>query len=250
MAGRLHAFSDERAAAARRWSRRLFPIFLFLLALLPRLVAIGCYVTPDEPTWVYRSVEFRAALRDGRWADTLVAGHPGVTTTWLGALGMTVQMALSAEARAAHDWLGRVAFLTPDNVAAFERLAVLLSGGRVAVALVNSLGVVAVYYLARRLWGERAAVLAGLLLAFDPFLAGLSGLLHVDGLSATFATLALLALACGRQVAEGGRGRALSWFALSGAMAGLAALSKTPALALLPVAGLALLWPLARDRSR
>jgi hypothetical protein len=88
-----------------------------------------------------------------------------------------------------------VAALTPDNVEAFRRLAVLLTGGRLAVAVVNSLGIVAVYLLARRLWpqeGSRFQVpgsrtersapgpwplasipyLAALLLALDPFLAG------------------------------------------------------------------------------
>src|SRR5690606_21454426 len=138
--------------------------------------------TPDEAIWVYRSIQFREALLDGRWADTLVAGHPGVTTTWLGALGMSAQRLLDPVARADYDWLARMAYLTPDNVEAYRRLATLLTGGRVAVALVNALGVVGVYWLARRLAGARVAIVAGLLLAFDPFLVGLSGLLHVDGL--------------------------------------------------------------------
>ena len=220
MAGRFRYISASQRAAARRWLVRLFPVLLFLLALGPRLVAVGRYVTPDELVWVYRALQFREALLDGRWAGTLVAGHPGVTTTWLGALSMSVQLWVSPDARVAYDWLTKVAALTPDNVEAFRRLAVLLTGGRLAVAVVNSLGVVGVYWLARRLWageqrrrgaGEKepavanvssplfprspAALLAALLLALDPFLAGLSGLFHVDGLSATFVTLALLSLA-------------------------------------------------------
>jgi hypothetical protein len=96
----------------------------------------------------------------------------------------------------------------------------LLTGGRLAVAVVNSLGVVGciagcgVYGRGeqrRRGAGEKEPAvanvssplfpwlpgpfLAALLLALDPFLAGLSGLFHVDGLSATFVTLALLSLA-------------------------------------------------------
>ena len=67
---------------------------LFISALLPRLCSIDRYITPDELNWVYRSVQFREALLDGRWGDTLNAGHPGVTTTWLGALGISTQLAI------------------------------------------------------------------------------------------------------------------------------------------------------------
>lgn len=242
MAPRPDFSAARRASAARPLLLRAFPFLLFSLALAPRLVAIGRYITPDELVWVYRSLQFREALLDGRWAGTLVAGHPGVTTTWLGALSMTLQMAFSPDGRAAYEWLTKIAALTPDNVEAFRRLALFLGPGRAGVAIVNSLGIVAAYYLVRRLWSPAAAVVAGLLLALDPFLAGLSGLFHVDGLSATFATLALLALA----VALGERGRPVIWLAVSGACAGLAALSKSPTLVLLPVAALALLWPALR----
>ena len=267
MAGLDDSLAVTGPATARAWLGRLFPWLLFLIALGPRLVAVGRYVTPDELVWVYRALQFREALLDGRWADTLVAGHPGVTTTWLGALSMSVQVWLSPDARAAYDWLTHVAALTPDNVEAFRRLAVLLTGGRLAVAVVNSLGVVGVYVLLRRLWaGEQGgrgagemefspapllpcppALLAALLLALDPFLAGLSGLFHVDGLSATFVTLALLCSTGFLSCAPRHRIRILCYTILSGVLTGLAVLTKTPALVLLPVVGLALLWAAWRD---
>lgn len=103
MADRTRNHEGARGAGAPDWAFRLFPVLLFLLSLAPRLVAVNRYVTPDEPTWVYRSILFRQALLEGRWGDTLVAGHPGVTTTWLGALGLSAQLALNPALQSSYD---------------------------------------------------------------------------------------------------------------------------------------------------
>lgn len=118
----------------------LFALLLFLVALLPRLLALGRYITPDELNWVHRSVLFHQALRQGNWADTLTTGHPGVTTTWLGALGLQIQLWLRPSTTATYDWITHLAWLAPENTAAFPQLATFLTAGRTAVAVINSLG--------------------------------------------------------------------------------------------------------------
>ena len=230
--------------SSNTWTRQrtlLFMAVLFIIALLPRLVAVERYITPDELTWVYRSVLFREALLHGQWVDTLIAGHPGVTTTWLGALAISLQLAFQPAAQDTYTWITQIAWLAPDNAAAFQQLATFLTGGRVAAAVVNSLGLAALFPLLCRLYNRPVAVLATLLLALDPFVAGLSGLLHVDGLMTTFATLSLVSLGL---VTPAGRWR-MALF--SGIMAGLAILSKSPAILLLPLAALYLFvqlwWP-------
>lgn len=239
-------FTREQAGPdTHLWARRLFPFALFLLALAPRLVAINRYITPDELLWVYRSIQLREAITDGRWSDTLVAGHPGVTTTWLGTAGISVQLAANPAAQTDYDWLTHLAALLPDNVTAFTKLSGFLTAGRIAVAVANSLAIVLIYWLVRRLWGGGVAALAAVLLALDPFSAGLSGLLHVDALSASFATLSLLALgaAAARPSDEDRPWRFLGLLAFSGATAGLAFLTKTPTIVLAAVAAPAFgLW--------
>ena len=237
--------------AQRHW-RAYFPLLLFILALLPRLAALGRYVTPDELIWVYRSMLFREALLAGNWAETLVAGHPGVLTTWLGATGISLQLILRPVDYDTYRWITQLAYLTPDNMAAFKNLAHFLSAGRILVALVTSVGVVGVYWLARPLLGAAVAVLAAFLLALDPFVVGLSGLLHVDALVTTFATLGLLALL----LAVTGRGAAAKrdnvvWLLIfSGWMSAWAVLTKSPAILLLPVCASVLFSPLILERNK
>ena len=217
---------------------------LFVIALLPRLAAIGRYITPDELIWVYRSVLFREALTARAWADTLITGHPGVLTTWLGSLSITLQLFLRPADQSAYEWLTHVAWYAPENTAAFSQLAIFLTGSRLLVAILNSLGLVAVYGLARRLWGEQVALLTFLLLAFDPFVAGLSGLFHVDGLLTTFVLLALIALLL--------YSHQFTWpyAALAGACTALATLCKSPALLLGPFTALVWLWWLIQADDR
>jgi 4-amino-4-deoxy-L-arabinose transferase-like glycosyltransferase len=227
----------------------LWAVALFALTFVPRASAFARYVTPDEPNWIYRTLNFGAALARGDWAGTVQAGHPGVTTMWLGSVGVA---------------LGRAFEPAAENIEALKRIGVFLDWARLPVVLVNALGVAGLFLLARRLLGQRAALLAGLLFALDPFAAGLGGLLHVDGLLATFAALSILALlnaispvADGRHMRHAARSAvqvwpmappppasahssfliqhsAFIWFALSGAFAGLATLSKSPALFLIP----------------
>jgi 4-amino-4-deoxy-L-arabinose transferase-like glycosyltransferase len=212
--------------------RALPALALFLLALLPRLAALGLYVTPDEPAWVLRSVHFRAALLAGRPADTLQSGHPGATTMWLGALGISVQAALDpAGTQPAIDTLAALPRLDPADDAPYRAAGKLLSSARIAVALANALGLVALYVLARRRPPEGVALLAAVLLALDPFAAGLGGLLHVDALAATWMALsAVLAWnALSNSPPHPFTPSPLHLFTLSGAFAALAALTKTPA---------------------
>jgi 4-amino-4-deoxy-L-arabinose transferase-like glycosyltransferase len=205
-----------------------------LLALLLRLAPLGRYVTPDEPAWVYRSIRFADALAARDWAAVPSTGHPGVTTMWLGALNVTLCRLLSPAESTTHlDWIGRMAWLDPENSEAFRHLAFFLPGGRIAVALVTTAGLAILYPLLQRLFDRRLALLALGLLALDPFLSGHSGILHTDALLATFTLLALVATLNGLR-----EPRRAIWWMLSGLFTGLALLTKTPAIILVPFIGL------------
>lgn len=209
------------------WS---FVVGICVTGLLLRLVPLGRYVTPDEPHWVYRSIRFADALSAHDWTAIPPTGHPGVTTMWLGAAGVTVQRLLNPVESAAHlDWIRRLAWLAPENGEAFRHLAFFLPWGRVAVALVNTLGLVILYPLLARLFDRRVALVTVGLLAFDPFLAGHSGLLHTDAPLATFSLLALATALNGQR-----EPRRAVWWAFTGIFTGLSLLTKIPTLILLP----------------
>lgn len=242
---------DTATNAIRRNLKSLLPIAIFGAAFLPRLVALGRYITPDELIWVYRSVVFREALMRGAWADTLVSGHPGVVTTWLEALGIGLQMWLRPSSQIVYTWITQLAYLTPDNMAALQQLSAFLSVGRILVAFVTSLGIVVIYWLLRPFLGTLVAFFAALLLAWDPFVIGLSGILHVDALMATFVIISLLALLL---VLKHNLEKAGSFspglLILSGMTASWAILTKTPALLILPFAALILCVPLVTGQDQ
>ena len=62
-----------------------------MLALLPRLIELRPTYTSDEAYWMQRTVRFGAALARGDLAQTYRSGHPGVTTMWVGLLGIGPQ---------------------------------------------------------------------------------------------------------------------------------------------------------------
>src|SRR5438067_529920 len=63
-------------------------LLVFCFALVPRAVQ-GSFITVDEAFhWFDRCEAFLQAIRSGNYAGTKIIGHPGVTTMWLGAIGV------------------------------------------------------------------------------------------------------------------------------------------------------------------
>ncbi|NJN66216.1 MAG: phospholipid carrier-dependent glycosyltransferase [Chloroflexaceae bacterium] len=198
------------------------------LALLPRVFSLGrALITDEAHHWVaYRSEAFLAAVTGGRFAETMITGHPGVTTMWLGSLGLLMERALQ--------WAGVLATPPP-----FETHLTLM---RLPLACTTALLISMAYLLLRSLVGPGVALVAALLWVSDPFLVAYSRVLHLDGLLALLMLLALLALLSGcfsetapRTYPRVGR------LALGGVATGLALLTKAPALLLLPAGALTLL---------
>ncbi|MBN2390220.1 MAG: glycosyltransferase family 39 protein [Anaerolineae bacterium] len=85
-----------------------------------------------------------------------------------------------------------IAWLAPENDAAFAHLAFFLPVARLLVRVITAAGVALVYGIGRKRLGERAARWLVCFLALDPFFGGLSGLLHTDALQAMFVLLGVL----------------------------------------------------------
>jgi 4-amino-4-deoxy-L-arabinose transferase-like glycosyltransferase len=241
---------EQSSPLSRGRLRGLFVVLtLFLLALAPRLLAMGDFWTADEADhWSERVEAFWPALQDGSYAATNMVGHPGVTTMWLGNVGLWMQHTLEA-----------IGWIPPDDAALYRMFL------RVPVAIVTALCVALASPLMRRLFGERVALLAALLWAGDPFLIAHSKVLHVDALMTSFLVLSLLAALVAFRLEThaspnpvGGPPLASSlslgtvrWGILvaSGGAAGLALLTKSPALILGPLVGLAALVGAVRRRN-
>jgi hypothetical protein len=206
---------------------------LFLLAALPRVLDPGRPITWDEPKWVNRSLRFVEALREGDLNETFQVGHPGVTTMWLAGLGMAAHCRLAPTDCRGVNALSASSSGEYASEAALKGLPGVLPAARIPIALTLAAAVVAIFLLARRLIGPPAALLGATLMAIDPFMVAHARVVQLDALTAAFSTLAALALLLGLAVP------ARRWIAVSAVCAGLAVLSKSAALFLLPFAGLA-----------
>lgn len=225
---------------------------LFVLALVPRALDPGAFVTWDEPSWTHRSMRFLSALKRGDWAGTFQTGHPGVTTMWADSVALVLRSDLDWQALvrvAEHNAVG-----DPDS---YRVLAQALFATKISIALLTAAGIPGIFWLARRLWGNEIAFLGAALVALDPYHLALSRQLHLDALMTTFMTLSVLALlgmpqsqlpSAKSQPPVLGFG---TWqLVLSAMAAGLAFLTKSTALFLLSFVGVFLIvdtWRAAKD---
>lgn len=205
-------------------------IGLWLLAILPRVVGLGGFLTIDEIKWIEGAGQFALALRSGNLAQTYWHFHPGITITWGETLALWVGWLVTG---------GDLATYVITQVADPARTIGLF---RLSGALLTSLFAPGVYLLGRRLLDEWTASLAGALVALNPFLLAHSRIVNGDAGTAGLMLLSLLAFVWLWQ------GSGLWMAALSGALGGLALLTKLPSPLIVPFIGLLAVAGWWRDR--
>lgn len=217
----------------RRWLSLAVPLGLFLVVFIPRILGLNVFLTADEDDQIMFSTAFLKAAWQGNWAGALVLGYPGVPTLIFGAIGVGLRYWFHYQGWLPLPWVHADLLTTLDQVTTkfgvFEYPLDFIIWVRVPLALAASLSIVGIYFLARRLLGERLAVLGTLVIAFDPFILAHTRIIHVDAPLAYFMFLSYLAFLL--YLDQGG----WRWLFLSGLFGGLAALSKTPAALLGPI---------------
>ncbi len=237
----------------------LLLLVLFLATWIPRVLALDAFVTYDERKWLARSANFYQALTHGDWTHTFQREHPGVTVMWAGVLGFLQRFPdypqqapgqFTWEREHFEAWLHQHSQLTPLTM---------LTAGRWWEVLFITLTIVGGYFPLRRLFGAKIAALAVLFIAWDPFDLALSRQLHPDGLVAGLISLALLLFLAWLYGAESversddfsrlansttkivttndappGSRPAWRYLVASGIVMGLAWLTKTPSIFLVP----------------
>jgi 4-amino-4-deoxy-L-arabinose transferase-like glycosyltransferase len=207
-----------------RWQRWVWnagiPVLLLLVTLIPRVMTLGSLTNPDELGWLNRSVQFYDALSRREWSDTLQAFHPGVVPMWGFGAMMTARYGLEQ----LQAWLAAGALPMAD----LARAALWFP---VAIAVLT---VLAVYGLVRRLAGREAGLYAALLLAVSPYYLVFAHVIHMDLVHASLMIVAALLWINYLY-------RPRRWYYLvgSGVVSGLAMLTRTASLYLIPFGVLA-----------
>jgi 4-amino-4-deoxy-L-arabinose transferase-like glycosyltransferase len=165
---------------------RLTALLLFGLALLPRLPGLNIFLTSDENTNIFLAgSDVIAAFLNGDWRATYWHFYPGVTMSWLDAIGMAGQYMFD---------LITGAPVPPFTQFIHGDILSIVVANRLPYAILTAAAVSLLYLLARQLLSPRVALLAALFLAFDPFYLAHSRVAHGDAPVAVFMAVSALAL--------------------------------------------------------
>ena len=215
----------------RRWLSWVIPLAVFLLALVPRLFGLDVFLTADEDDQLRFAAGFLTAVLAQDWAKAVLLGYPGVPTMALAGIGLGLRYLL-------HQWgWAPLPGAGPDLASTLAHVTeyplAYIQAARVPMVVTASVAVVGMYMMMRRLVDSRVALVAAVLIAFDPFFTANTRILHVDAPLAYFMFLSFLAFLLYLKEERWG------WLLLSGLTGALAMLSKTPGAILVVILGAA-----------
>ena len=209
------------------------PIFIIIaLALLvPRLVGIDKFTTGDEPAWLIFSHNYLHAIDIGEFEQTAYEYHPAVTTLWSITAGILSYFPGYIHIK--HGYIEKFWELDDIYAAYKKSLAIVLYRSRMINVAIVCTALLLAFFLLRKLLETRTALVAILLVGFNPFYLGESRLLTHEGMAAAFVLVAVLSL-----LTFLNQGEKYRYLLISSAATGLALLTKSPTILLIPLAGL------------
>lgn len=214
--------ATKRVFSDRRW---LFALVIGL-AVIPRVLDLGVFrIVDEEHLWEWTE-QFTLAVLARDWRGTAITAYPGLPFFWVQFINLALEMVRRSLAQGG--WIGDAGVYLVFHEWSRE---IFLAQRRLLLGLVNAALVIWLYLLVRRLFGERIGLVAGLLLALDPFLLSESRVARVEALSAEFVGLTVITLLFYF------RQRRWRWLALSGILGGLAFSTKSQNLLLIGFVG-------------
>lgn len=170
---------NENMSKLKKGLLSILLVGLVLLTFLPRVSSLSKHWASDEDLWMQRSHTFFFALQNGKFSETLPAYHPGVTTMWLGSIGLW--STYISDSPVANE-ITPAYFFTPT----------ILARVRLPIAILTGVLIFLVGFCVYRLFGGTIAVLSIAFLAVEPFLLSESRRVHTDALTALFLILSMI----------------------------------------------------------
>ena len=201
---------------------------LILLMVLPRFTALNQYIIVDESDrWLWAE-DFTFALHRGDLTSTLIGhGYPGVVPAWIESAWIFMEAARRSLVEG--QWVGEPGlYLIFHEWSRVEALA----QQRLPIVALNTGLALAIVWAVWRLFGERVALLSGLLIALDPFYLSDSRVNRAEAVITGLMTLSVLALIFYY------RERRYRYIIISGIFGGLSLLTKIQALTIAPAIAL------------
>lgn len=200
-------------------------ITFFCIFVLLRVFALGHdNFNTDVWKWKSRIYDFGTGVFTFQPDKTLQKYHPGVTLMWVGSIGVKIFNAY-------YD----VAYGHPPSDNSLDSVFGLDFVQKILIVIVIGLTLCFVLYVLRNIFDPVYAFLSLLLIAMEPFYVALTRVIHLEGLMSTFMLASFVWLFYYFQDRK-----KFTCMIVSAVFTGLAVLTKTSALFMLPFTGLAL----------
>ena len=196
-------------------------LYIFLFAFLYRLPSLGIdFINNDAFLWKSRSYEFGKALMSLDFAGTAVTYHPGVPLLWSQFIAIKIYSLL--------DLLVYKGMLSPNAEFIANHII-----QKTVLVFFTSLLVALAFSLLKKIIGQGSSILVIMFILLEPFYLGLSRAIHTDALISLFMFISCLYFYIAFSK-DGSINKTGKEAILSGVFMGLAALTKSSALFLIP----------------